>query len=408
MAKALRQDIASPPEGAAFRWTALDRRSSISFIVIIVAAYLSALTYLQRQLSLAEKIFLIAASIVFIGLGIFGFAYCKRRCSLPLTLSYLAFQLLLGRSIIFIASAGFIMLIMLPLASQSVILLSRRRAYLFCVLLLAAIAVPVGLWYGLEIGVRSAIFNLASIAFVVYFTELAVGEQKARAEVERLAQEISEANSKLREYAAQVEELATSAERSRVAREIHDSLGHYLTGINIQLEAARAVFESERERSLDGMRKAQLLTQEGLAEVRRSVAALRGSPTENRTLAEALKALAEECRTAGIETEVTVDGEPRELSPQNELSLYRAAQEGLTNVRRHAHAAHARLALDYRDERFVRLSIQDDGVGGSLSESSESGFGLLGVRERAQLLGGEVRIRTAAGEGFTLELEFPG
>lgn len=403
MSKAELKENAARP---AFRWTALDRRSNTTFIFIIVIAYLSAISYLQRPLSLAEKIFLIAASSLFIALGIFGFAYCKRRDRLALTLAFLIMQMLLARSIVFVAAnAGFILFIMLPLASQSVILLPRRWWMSFCLLLLLAMAAPMALRFGWEVGIRSGIFNLAAIAFVVYFTQLAVGEQKARAEVERLAVELSGANRKLREYAAQVEALATSAERNRVAREIHDSLGHYLTGINIQLEAARAIFESERERALDGMLKAQMLTQEGLAEVRRSVAALRGSPVESRTLAEALSALAEECRTAGIETDFTIDGEPRELSPQNELTLYRAAQEGLTNVRRHARAAHARLALDYREEGRVRLSIQDDGVGG---EESAGGFGLLGVRERAQLLGGEVRIRTAAGQGFTLELEFPG
>ncbi|MBV9209404.1 MAG: sensor histidine kinase [Acidobacteria bacterium] len=402
--------LAEGKEQPAFRWTALDRRSNAAFIFIIVLAYLSAVSYLQRPLSLAEKIFLITASSVFISLGIFGFAYCQRRDRIALTLAYLIVQMMLARSIIFVAAnAGFILFIMLPLASQSVILLPRRWWIGFCCLLLLAMAVPAGLRFGLEVGLRAGIFDLAYIAFVVYFTQIAVGEQRARTEVERLAEELGKANLRLREYASQVEELATSAERNRVAREIHDSLGHYLTGINIQLEAARALFDKERERALDGVLKAQMLTQEGLAEVRRSVAALRGSPIESRTLADALAALAEECRTAGIETVFKVDGEPRELPPQNELTLYRAAQEGLTNVRRHARAAHARLALDYRDEKIVRLSIQDDGVGGVEGAGvEESGFGLLGVRERAQLLGGEVRIRTAAGQGFTLELEFPG
>lgn len=398
--------LASPQSATSYRWTTLSGRSNVAFVLIIIAAYLSAITYLQRPLSLAEKTFLITGSVAFILLGIFGFSFCQRRNSLLVSLSYLILQLLLARSIIYVTNVGFIFLILLPLASQSVILLPRRWMLGFCALLLVSIAVPATLRYGLEVGIRSGIFNLASIAFVVYFTGLAVDEQKARAEVERLASELSDANEKLREYATQVEELATSAERNRLAREIHDTLGHYLTGINIQLEAASAVFESERARSLEMMRKAQMLAQDGLAEVRRSVAALRGSsPVESRTLRETLDALAEECRAAGIETEFQVCGEPRKLPPQNELTFYRAAQEGLTNVRRHARASHARLALDYQDEKLVRLSIQDDGVG---CDESGRGFGLLGVRERAQLLGGVVRVNTAAGRGFLLELELPG
>ncbi len=405
MAIAGQREIIVLPERAAGRWTALDRRSSVTFVLIVILAYVSALTYLQRTLTLAEKIFLITASIIFIGLGIFGFAYCKRRNSLALSLTYLVFQMLLARSIIYVTSAGFIFLVMLPLASQSVVLLPRRWMLGFCATLLLVTAVPVAFRFGPEVGIRSGIFNLVGITFVVYFTQLAVGEQKARAEVERLAAELKEANHRLREYAAQVEELATSAERNRVAREIHDSLGHYLTGINIQLEAARAVFKSEGARALDGMRKAQMLAQDGLTEVRRSVAALRDSPTYSRPLAEALTALVEECRAAGIETEFIVRGLPRSLEAQNELTLYRTAQEGLTNIRKHARAAHARLTLDYENERSVRLFVEDDGTG---NVQHGEGFGLLGLRERAQLLGGRVLIHNDAGRGFTLELELPG
>jgi signal transduction histidine kinase len=194
-----------------------------------------------------------------------------------------------------------------------------------------------------------------------------------------------------------------------LAREIHDSLGHYLTVINVQMEAARAVMETDRERALDALGKAQSLAQEGLAEVRRSVTALRASPTESRPLPEAVAALVEECRAAGIPIEFAIHGHPRQLAPQTELTLYRAAQEGLTNVRKHACASCAKLTLDYSDgnseSHSVRLTLQDDGLGAS---ESGGGFGLLGVRERAQLLGGEVSIRTSAGQGFTLEVELPG
>ncbi len=246
---------------------------------------------------------------------------------------------------------------------------------------------------------------LAGIVFVVVFTQVAVSERRTRAEVERLAAELGEANRKLREYAVQAEELATAKERNRVAREIHDSLGHYLTVINVQIEAARAVMQSDRERALDALSKAQTLTQEGLAEVRRSVAALRASPTESRPLPEVVATLVDECRASGILTESLVTGTPRPLPPQAELTLYRAAQEGLTNVRKHAHASRADLTLDYSDAARVRLVVQDNGVGGN---GSSGGFGLLGLRERVQLLGGQVRTRTAAGQGFTLEVEVPG
>jgi signal transduction histidine kinase len=244
----------------------------------------------------------------------------------------------------------------------------------------------------------------AGIIFVVVFTYIAVSEREGRAEVERLATELAEANRKLHAYAMQVEELATTKERNRLAREIHDSLGHYLTVINVQIEAARAVMNTDHANALACLGKAQSLTQEGLTEVRRSVAALHASPTENRSLTESVSALATECRAAGITTELVIAGTERPLGPQAELTLYRAAQEGLTNVRKHAQASRATVTLDYRATGAARIVIEDDGVG---SGETGGGFGLLGVRQRAQLLGGEVRIESEAGQGFRLEVELP-
>ena len=99
-----------------------------------------------------------------------------------------------------------------------------------------------------------------------------------------------------------------------------------------------------------------------------------------------------------------VAGTIRPLTPQANLTLYRAAQEALTNVGKHAHASNVDLHLDYRDERLVRLRIKDDGLG---SSNSEGGFGLLGVRERVQQLSGAVRVITDSGQGFALEVELP-
>jgi signal transduction histidine kinase len=93
------------------------------------------------------------------------------------------------------------------------------------------------------------------------------------------------------------------------------------------------------------------------------------------------------------------------LSPQAELTLYRTAQEGLTNVDKHANTNRVDLLLDYAKEDCVRLKIADPGLG---SNSTRTGFGLLGIRERVQLLNGEVEIHTAAGKGFSLEVELPG
>jgi signal transduction histidine kinase len=100
----------------------------------------------------------------------------------------------------------------------------------------------------------------------------------------------------------------------------------------------------------------------------------------------------------------SVSGSVRLLSPQADLTLYRSAQEALTNVSKHAQASKVKVTLTYREPKSVLLRVEDDGVG---SNGSDSGFGLLGVRERAQQLGGQVQINTARNEGFTLEVELP-
>jgi signal transduction histidine kinase len=376
----------------------------LGFVAVVVAAYISALSYSQSLLTIKNASVLIPASIAYLVVGVYGFAYCQRIGKISVAAIYFFIQLALAVTIMYVGYAGLIMLIMLPLVGQSVVLLSRRWTLLMCALILVIMASPVMMRGGWEPALRVSLFYLAGIVFVVVFTQTAVNERKTRAEVERLVGELGDAYRKLRDYAAKVEDLATIKERNRLAREIHDSLGHYLTVVNVQIEAARAVLDSDRPRALDGLRKAQLLTQEGLAEVRRSVAALRASPTESRPLPEALAELVDECRAAGIDTKLTVNNDPRALTPQAELTLYRAAQEGLTNVRKHARASRAHVTLEYGTDQRTRLVVEDNGVGGN---ETDGGFGLLGVRERAQLLGGEVRVSSAPGQGLRLEVELP-
>jgi len=125
-------------------------------------------------------------------------------------------------------------------------------------------------------------------------------------------------------------------------------------------------------------------------------------------LEEALRQVVDESRTTGLKIDMQVLGKSRPLSPQSALTLYRAGQEGLTNVRKHARASQARLVLDFQADAEVTLSVTDDGIGAPPNTGTPSGFGLLGLRERAQLLGGGVRVRGSPNAGFTLEVEVPG
>lgn len=250
-----------------------------------------------------------------------------------------------------------------------------------------------------------AVISLASaMLFTILFTYIAVREGEARTQIERLATDLRRANHRLASYATQAEELATTRERNRLAREIHDNLGHYLTIVNVQIEAARTVMEKDPEKAADALSKAQRLTQEGLSSVRQSVSALRESPLGERPLSDAIHALATETEAAGLATTVTINGNIRPLDPKIELTLYRAVQESLTNVRKHAHATHTELTLDYNQTTHVDLIVQDNGRG---AQETENGFGLLGLKERIQLLDGQLNIETTPGAGFALHISIP-
>jgi signal transduction histidine kinase len=243
----------------------------------------------------------------------------------------------------------------------------------------------------LNAGLREGLGTLAAAVFAAVLTVLLVREQRARAQ--------------LQAYAVQVERLAATQERNRVARDIHDGLGHALTVVQMQVKAARAVLPSDAERADAMLAKAQHQAEEALAEIRRSVSALR--EPRSVPLPDALKELAGEMSAAGVPTTLEVTGLARGLGVDAEESLYRAAQEGLTNVRKHAQASVAGVTLDYSQPSTVRLEVRDDGTG--LAETTAGkGYGLLGVRERAAHVGGRMSIESVPGQGSRLWVEVPG
>jgi signal transduction histidine kinase len=154
----------------------------------------------------------------------------------------------------------------------------------------------------------------------------------------------------------------------------------------------------------DALDKAQNLTQEGLKAVRQSVAALRESPVGQRPLSEAISLLTATTTQAGIVTEFAVKGKSYALPNPVEYALYRIAQEGLTNARKHARASRVDVELDYSQAGAVGLMIADNGVGTAVAAG---GFGLLGIRERVQLLNGICDIKTTPGTGFKLTVTIP-
>ncbi|MCQ9130822.1 sensor histidine kinase [Streptomyces hilarionis] len=195
-------------------------------------------------------------------------------------------------------------------------------------------------------------------------------------------------------------ESAALAERARIAREIHDVLAHSLSAQLVHLEAARLLIErgADREQILERVVAARGMARDGLDETRQSLSALRGELTP---LEDFLSGLV----LSSDDAEVTVEGRRRPLPAEASQAVRRVAQEALTNVRKHAPGAKVRVSLEY-GPREVTLDVRD--TGGSPGELAEAGggYGLLGMRERAELLGGSL-VAGPDEEGFVVTLKVP-
>jgi signal transduction histidine kinase len=227
-----------------------------------------------------------------------------------------------------------------------------------------------------------------------------------------LISELAEVHTQLQEYSAQVEELSVVRERNRIAREIHDTLGHALTLLSVQLETATQLEARGDPRLHEELLEARRVAKACLTEVRHSVEALRPDEGSTGSLQEQLRRLVAEFETTSRETRITLDLEEvtHPLHPDLCLALYRCAQEALTNVRKHAHATKVLLRLSTSDEPegYVELTVLDNGQGcPSEHEQETSGFGLLGMRERVALLDGTLRVGPEPGHGWRVEVVLP-
>ncbi|AXB43700.1 sensor histidine kinase [Amycolatopsis albispora] len=350
------------------------------------------LTLVIGALASREPLWVIPLGAVFTALGTAGFLWVHRRERLGWSIAYVAVQLPLAYAVFSYDPGVGGTLFFVVLVSQCVLLLPRPGTAV--VILLVPLAHAGMAWHD---ALREGIGLFASVLFAAIITELLQREQKTR-------RALAEAHEQLRDYTAQAERLATAQERNRVARDIHDGLGHSLTVVQMQVKAARAVLQTDPAKADAVLAKAQEQAEAALADVRRSVSALR-EPRSIPPLPEALRALAEETSATGVPTGVTVSGTERPVADEAREALYRTAQEGLTNVRKHAAATRAEIGLTFADGK-IRLVVRDNGTG--VVDGRTPGFGLLGLRERAAALGGRLSFEPAPGKGSALTMEVPG
>ena len=202
--------------------------------------------------------------------------------------------------------------------------------------------------------------------------------------------------------------LAVAEERVRIARELHDIVAHAISVIVVQAQAGQRVLEGEQASAREALGSIETTGREALVEMRRLLGVLR---QEDRELALAprpslayLDVLAERMREAGLPVELHVEGAAKPLPPGVDLSAYRIVQEALTNALQHAGPASAQVVIRYRPGE-VELEITDDGRG--TGDGREGGHGLVGLRERVALVGGNVETGTDGGRGYTVHARLP-
>lgn len=264
--------------------------------------------------------------------------------------------------------------------------------------------------FGFPVQLLRAGMAIMSSYFVMRF--LRSFEVEQRAEIVRLqSAQMREAESReaLRMEMMRRNVGAQEAERQRIARELHDETGQALTALGLGLRGVETAVSNDPARAIQNVRQLEGMVTRSLEELQRLIADLRPSHLDDLGLPAALRWYAGEVQTrAQIPVAVEISGDPRSLPAAVNTALFRMAQEALTNTVKHAQARHAWLRLRYAPER-VELTAEDDGLGFDPVRRAQVGaWGLLGMEERANLLGGTLKISSDCGRGGTsIEVAFP-
>jgi len=242
------------------------------------------------------------------------------------------------------------------------------------------------------------LFSMASlvIAFIMYsknkITEIAYRELKI-------------ANEKLKEYAATVEEVAVLKERNRLARDVHDTLGQTLAILIKLIGESISLCRTDFRETEEKLNNALKITKQGLKEVRRSLSGLISEELEQNNLFDALERLVNNFECLGMKVEISVNKLDEDIGTEYKEVIYRVCQEALTNSVKHGKATTVNIMIKFTDSH-IKLFIFDNGIGCD-EKNMGKGFGLQGMRQRIEMLNGEIRYGSGDGEGFNIHVELP-
>lgn len=248
----------------------------------------------------------------------------------------------------------------------------------------------------------NVLMSLNIILFIVYCIYV-INEQRGTIEqVNSLYRELQDANEQLKEYADMSENMAKTKERNRLAREIHDTLGHTLTGIATGIDACLAIIDQSPEQTKKQLELLSSVSREGIKDIRRSVNELRADALERLSLEMAIqKMISDISQMSDVDISFETEEKTLKYDADEETAIYRVIQESITNSLRHGHAKKIWITMKM-SEGVLRLVIKDNGVG---CTEIKGGFGTKHIRERIEMLHGTVTFDGS--DGFTVSAKIP-
>lgn len=249
--------------------------------------------------------------------------------------------------------------------------------------------------------IKNLLTSLNLIVFIISLISYIMFAIREKHNLEEEVRMVSQVNAELNSYVALTEKITEDRERKRISREIHDTLGHALTGISAGIDAVRVLVDINPDKAKEQLASVSEVVREGIIDVRRSLNKLRPDALEGRTLKDALcKVIKEYQEVSQVDIVFSYEWETIDLSVAVEDIIFRVVQESITNSVRHGHASKVTIHL-YEEEDFV-MSIQDNGVG---AEDITFGYGLMQMRERLAIIGG--RIAFNGNDGFKTTIHIP-
>lgn len=256
-----------------------------------------------------------------------------------------------------------------------------------------------------EIFIDVFINNGVAIVFIIGISYFVRSQIKEREKLERINKELEEAYKKLIDASAASEQLLVEKERIRMAREIHDTLAHTLTTLIVQLEVCKKLSSADAGRLAEGLEKAQELTRSGLNDVKRTIKSLRPQALEGKSFWESILDFINNTMN-NTEVHIILDSTlPQEikLPAAVEVIIFRLIQESITNSIRHGHSNEIQISMSLEND-MVQINIHDNGMG---CPRIKKGFGLSGLQERVEGLGGLVDFSSSMGNGFKTKVSIP-